>query len=55
MLNLSEDPCFPMEMIKWMTDPDSQRPKRMPQFYFQELADKTASRRKSVKLKFALA
>jgi hypothetical protein len=43
MLNLSEKTFlsvyFPMES---MTDPDSQHTKRMPQFYFQELADETS-------------
>jgi hypothetical protein len=43
MLNLSEKTYlsvyFPMES---MTDPDSQRTKRMLQFYFQDLADETA-------------
>jgi hypothetical protein len=53
MLNLSEKTFlsvyFPMES---MTDPDSQRTKRMPQFYFQDLADETASRRQFVDLLF---
>ncbi len=53
MLNLSEKTYlsvyFPMES---MTDPDSQRTKRMPQFYCQDLADKTASRRQFVDLLF---
>ncbi len=35
-----------------MTDPDSQRTKRMPQFYCQDLADETASRRQFVDLLF---
>jgi|688.fasta_scaffold1359773_1 hypothetical protein len=51
MLNLSEKTYllvyFPMES---MTDPDSKRTKRMPQFYFQDLADETASRRQFVDL-----
>ncbi len=53
MLNLSEKTLlsvyFPMES---MTDPDSQRTKRMPQFYFQDLTDETASRRQFVDLLF---
>jgi hypothetical protein len=53
MLNLSEKTFlsvyFPMES---MTDPGSQRSKRMPQFYFQDLADETASRRQFVDLLF---
>jgi hypothetical protein len=35
-----------------MTDQDSQRTKRMPQFYFQELADETSSRLQFVDLLF---
>ncbi len=43
MLNLSEKTFlsvyFPMES---MTDPGSQRSKRMPRFYFQELSDESS-------------
>ncbi|KZS08418.1 Uncharacterized protein APZ42_027597 [Daphnia magna] len=33
---------FYLLLVKVMTDPSSQRPMRMPQFYFQELADRTS-------------
>jgi hypothetical protein len=53
MLNISEKPCFPhISPWKVMTDRYSQRTKRMPQFYFQDLADETASRRQFVDLLF---
>jgi hypothetical protein len=43
MLNLSEKTLLSVYFsMESMTVPDSQRTKRMPQFYFQELADETS-------------